>query len=278
MAGEEIAVTGAASGAGIGSFLGPIGTIAGGLIGGGLSYLGARQAGEQNRAMAREQMAFQERMSSTAHQREVADLRAAGLNPILSAMHGGASSPGGAFGPAGDLGAAGGEVGRSIEHSAKMMALDVPMTKSQIAVNSATAQEKYSSAGAKDTETNLNVELQDKARAETKVADALADQTRALTPFKVAESVGNLKLLERNADLAVSSARAADARRERDIFEMSPGAAHGVVGLAARIYQGILGNYYGRDRAMLRLTPPGEFMDRGHGNVYGGANSASEVP
>lgn len=55
-----------------------------------------RDANETNVNLSNAQMAFQERLSSTAHQREVEDLRAAGINPVLSA-NSGASTPSGSL-------------------------------------------------------------------------------------------------------------------------------------------------------------------------------------
>jgi len=76
------------------------------------SFMGQESANVANAQQAQQQMDFQREMSNTAHQREVTDLKAAGLNPMLSAMGGsGASTPSGAQATMGNSLAGMGELG-----------------------------------------------------------------------------------------------------------------------------------------------------------------------
>lgn len=81
---------------------GPALTIAGAatgnpaLVAAGSAY-GAYQQNKQQQEAAQRQMDFQSEMSNTAYQRQIADLKASGVNPMLISRLGGASTPMGAM-------------------------------------------------------------------------------------------------------------------------------------------------------------------------------------
>jgi len=112
----------------------------GGIAGGLASYFGQRETNRANAQQAQMQNQFQYDMSSTAYQRAVADMQAAGLNPMLAYSQGGASTPMGAkaemqsaLGAAASSAQTGYKVGTEAKNQTDLAEADVLLKREQAA-------------------------------------------------------------------------------------------------------------------------------------------------
>lgn len=135
----------------------------------------------QNIAFAKEQNAFQERMSNSAYQRAMADMSKAGLNPMLAFSQGGASTPSGVS-PSltaprpGDVGGGLGNTASKVMGlgmDMKKNAADVDLTRknvdvadSQVRLNEINAEKNTASASETRENTKLLKKQQEKVDLE----------------------------------------------------------------------------------------------------------------
>lgn len=163
--------------------LGAAGVIAGGALGGSaIAASSAKDINQQQIAAQQQNEAYMTQMSDTAYQRQVADMEAAGLNPMLAASHaGGASTP---TPQMPTLTNPGESFAQSLGSAAKAIAIDIPQMESTLKVNSSTA------------------DLQDqKSKTEQVQQQAIQQQTKADVNLKNA----NAQLANANAAATLST-------------------------------------------------------------------------
>lgn len=170
-------------------FLGGFGSLVGGMA----QASAQREINEQQIGFAREQMGFQERMSNSAYQRAMADMKKAGLNPMLAFSQGGASTP-----PGSQPTLAAPDEGAKFRSLAEGMstAMEVGRFKKEMEVQDSVKKVNEQTAREKDSNIALNKETMNQIEATTKGLRIANLGSAARLPLAKKQAESDLKRVE----------------------------------------------------------------------------------